>query len=138
MDPSRPRAPRRSAGTLASAARRAAIGHRAELLAVEYLEAEGLVVEARNVRCGRLELDVIAIERDVVAVIEVRARGPGSWERALDSIDARKRERVRRAGAQLWSRLYASRAELRCMRFDAIAVDVTSSPPRIEHVRGAF
>lgn len=117
---------------------RAAIGRRAEELAVAYLEAAGLVIEGRNVRCGRLELDVVARERDVVAVIEVRARGAGAWERPLDSIDAKKAERVRRAGALLWSRLYASRAELRCMRFDAIAVDLCVDPPRIEHVRGAF
>ena len=60
-----------------------------------------------NLRVGRLELDVVAREGPVIAVVEVRTRGPGAWVRALDSVDAKKRARVRRAGERLWRERFA-------------------------------
>lgn len=77
---------------------RSALGAAAEDAVAKYLIARGLEVVARNARVGRLEIDLIARDGPVIAVVEVRTRGPTSWQRALDSIDAQKRARIRRAG----------------------------------------
>jgi putative endonuclease len=96
-------------------------------------------VLAINVRVGHLELDVIAREGPVIAVIEVRTRGPGAWVRALDSVDATKRARVRRAGERLWRRRFARDPSVERMRFDVAAVELDEDgEARVEIVKAAF
>jgi putative endonuclease len=115
------------------------IGARAETLVAEHLATSGVEVLARNLRVGRLEIDILAREGPVLIVVEVRTRGPGAYARALDSVDAKKRVRLRRAAAELWrSRFHADRT-LDRVRFDVAAVDLSAEgAPRIEVVRGAF
>ncbi len=94
---------------------------------------------ARNTRVGRLEIDLIARDGPVIVVVEVRTRGEGSWQRALDSIDARKRARIRRAGEQLWRERFASESGLERMRFDAASVTfLPGGGIVVEHVKAAF
>lgn len=115
------------------------VGARAEELVATHLAAAGLEILGVNVRVGRLELDVVARDGAVIVVVEVRARGPGAWVRPLDSIDARKRERVRRAGELLWQQRFASDASIERMRFDAAAVETSAEgEARIEIVKAAF
>lgn len=113
-------------------------GRRAEEAAAAFAVSCGMIVAARNVRVGRLEIDLVAIDGDCVVVIEVRTRGPGSWVGPLTSVDWRKRARLRAAGESLWRTRYKSDARLMRMRFDLMAVELTHDPPRVEHVRAAF
>lgn len=92
-----------------------------------------------NLRVGRFEIDVLAADGDVLVIVEVRTRGPGAFVRALDSIDARKRARLRLAGRWLWRDRYSKDARFERLRFDCIAVRFSpTGPPEIEHVRAAF
>ncbi|MBM4358813.1 MAG: YraN family protein, partial [Deltaproteobacteria bacterium] len=59
-------------------------GRLAEELVVRALLRDGYDVLEQNVRVGRLELDIIARRGEVLAVIEVRTRGSGSWGTALE------------------------------------------------------
>jgi putative endonuclease len=96
-------------------------------------------VLAVNLRVGHLELDVVAREGAVIAVVEVRTRGPGAWVRALDSVDAKKQARVRRAGERLWRRRFARDPTAERMRFDVAAVELgEDGEARIEIVKAAF
>ncbi|WP_437665887.1 YraN family protein [Sorangium sp. So ce1182] len=118
---------------------RRALGARAEEAVVAHLEAQGIEVIARNARVGRLEIDVIARDGPVIAIIEVRTRGAGSYVRALDSIDARKRARVRRAGEQLWRARFSRVRGVERMRFDAASVAfLPTGEVEIELVKAAF
>lgn len=117
---------------------RAELGARAERAVVAHLVAEGLEVLATNVRVGRLEIDVLARDGEVIAVIEVRTRGAGSWQRGLESIDAGKRRRVREAGERLWRERFAKRADVERMRFDCASVTFDGGEARVEYVRAAF
>lgn len=118
---------------------RHALGARAEDVVAAYLAAQGLEIVARNARVGKLEIDVIARDGPVIAVIEVRTRGAGSYVRALDSVDAGKRARVRRAGAQLWRARFSRLAGVERMRFDVASVTfVPEGEPIVEIVKAAF
>jgi putative endonuclease len=112
---------------------------RAEQIAREHLVRAGLEILATNLRVGRLELDIVAREGVVVVVVEVRTRGAGAWVRALDSVDRRKRERVRRAGERLWIERFAVDPRVERMRFDVAAVNLDApGGPTVEIVRAAF
>ena len=115
-------------------------GARAEDAAALHLAAHGLSIVARNVRLGPLEIDLVAREGAVVVVVEVRTRGPGAWVRALDSIDAKKRDHLRAAGERLWRERFATDATVARLRYDAVTVafDAAGEPTAIEHIRGFF
>jgi len=75
----------------------------------------------------------------VIVVVEVRTRGPRSYQRALDSIDTRKRARLRIAGQRLWSSRFVRDQTIERMRFDAVAVSFThEGEPLVEHIKAAF
>ncbi len=115
------------------------LGRRAEEAAASFLEASGFVVLDRNVRVGRLEIDVLARDGVVVVVVEVRTRSSGAWVKALDSVDWKKRRRVRAAGEALWRARFHRDMSVERMRFDVVTVTLAADgPPAFEHVRAAF
>lgn len=88
---------------------------------------------------GRAEIDLLAQEDDVIVVVEVRTRGPGSFQRPLDSITPSKRQRLRKAGEVLWRRRFLNDKRISRMRFDAVGVTFDDDgKPFIDHVRAAF
>ncbi|MRG93267.1 YraN family protein [Polyangium spumosum] len=99
----------------------------------------GNTILGRNVRVGRAEIDLLVRDGAVIVVVEVRTRGPRSYQRALDSIDARKRARLRLAGQRLWISKFARDEAIERMRFDAVAVVFTpEGEPLVEHIKAAF
>ena len=118
---------------------RARRGRNAEQVVADWIVAQGMTLLARNLRVSRLEIDLVARDGDVVALIEVRTRGDGSWLRAFDTIDGRKQERLRRAGAVLWARRFSKLPGVERLRFDVASVDFDSAEqPIVEYVKAAF
>lgn len=95
-------------------------GARAEQLAVAYLQARGVTIVARNLRCRRDELDIVGLDGDTLALIEVRQRRGGGFGGALASVTARKQGRLIRAARYLLQTDVRLRG--RRLRFDVIAV----------------
>jgi putative endonuclease len=119
--------------------RRALIGARAEQAVADYLLARGFSILHRNLRVGHLEVDLLARLDDLVAVVEVRHRGPGSWQGPLESISPAKRARLRKAGRLIWQRRFARDPSVNRMRFDAAAVSFDpDGTPRVDYVSAAF
>ena len=79
-------------------------GDKAEGFVVSSLISAGWTILGRNVRVGRDELDLIAIDpgppRSIV-VVEVRRRGRRDFGLAEETVDWRKRRALRRAIAAL-------------------------------------
>jgi len=91
-----------------------------ERLAADYLEAQGLQILARNAYCRRGELDLVCLDGEVLAVVEVRQRAGLDYGGALGSIDLRKQHKI-----VLSTQVYLQRRpEWRrlTVRFDVIAV----------------
>jgi putative endonuclease len=115
------------------------VGARAEQAVADHLAAAGLEILAVNLRVGRFELDVLARDGDVIAVVEVRARGPGAWLRPLDSVTRDKQDRLRRAAARLWRDRFARDPRVERIRFDVAGVELLpDGSARIEVVKAAF
>jgi putative endonuclease len=118
---------------------RAERGRRAELAVADYVTACGWLVLHTNRRVGRLELDLVIRDGAVAAIVEVRTRSQTSWQRALDSIDARKRARLRDAGERLWRDELSKDASIERLRFDIASVSFSpSGEVGIEYIKAAL
>ncbi|UXT42407.1 YraN family protein [Agrobacterium tumefaciens] len=93
-------------------------GHAAEYWAALYLLLKGYRILAIRYRTRLGEIDLIARKKDLVAIVEVKARTSG--EGAVDAVGFYSQQRIR-AAADLWlgRRKDAARFSL---RFDIVAV----------------
>lgn len=117
-------------------ARKDDLGRRGEGLAARYLEDAGYLVVARNWRCARGEIDIIARSGDTLVFVEVKTRSSLAFGHPFEAITATKLARLRTlAGA--WC-AETSPAVPR-IRLDAIAVVAPrDGTPEIEHLPGVF
>lgn len=113
---------------------RARTGRIAEELVARWLSEHGFAIVGRNVRVGRLELDVVARRPGLLVVCEVRARR-GSLVDPAETFDVAKRVRTRRAALEVWSRLGRGCA----LRIDAAAVTFDAGGfPRLRYYEDVF
>lgn len=76
---------------------RTAIGRDAERRVATWLAARGLIILGTNVRVGRDELDIVALDGAVLVVVEVRARRSAAYGHPFETITPAKAQRLRRA-----------------------------------------
>ena len=110
------------------------LGRAGEQVAAEYLERAGLRVLDRNWRCSIGEIDIVAAERQVMVVCEVKTRSDTRFGTPLEAITRNKRARLRRLASQ-W--LVAHGVLFDEVRIDVIGLIRTPAGEfQIEHVRG--
>jgi putative endonuclease len=132
-----PRTAGRTTGSREQLAERRARGQRAEDAVAELVAALGFEIIGRNVRVGALELDVVARKGALVAIVEVRTRGEGSFTVGLASVDAKKRASLLRAAERLWKRTLSKLAGVERVRIDVAAVTFDESGTHVEYVEAA-
>ena len=113
------------------------LGRRGEDLAAAWLEGQGLVVLARNWRCPEGELDIVATDRRVVVICEVKTRSGERFGSPFEAVTQGKRRKLRRL-AMLW--VTDSKVKgYPPLRFDVIGVLWRpGEQPTIEHREEAF
>ena len=108
-----------------------------ERIADVFCELRGFQVIDRNVREGRGEIDLVAVDRETVVFVEVKFRTGPDRAAPLVAVNWKKREDVARTAA-----LYLSRRGWigRPVRFDVIGITwgTDGSELRVEHVPNAF
>ncbi|HVO45521.1 MAG TPA: YraN family protein [Steroidobacteraceae bacterium] len=113
------------------------VGRIAEQVAASWLTERGWRLVTRNFNRRVGELDIVAQQGRVLAVIEVRTRANDEYGGAAASVTARKQRRVLRATEQLLQQ----RRDL-CgllVRFDVMVVhEPHASQPRVEWIQHAF
>jgi putative endonuclease len=112
-------------------------GAASEQLAAAYLRTQGLVIMEHNARCRAGELDLVCLDGDVLAIVEVRQRARVDFGGALASVDGIKQRKIIRATQFLirrrpqWGR--------RPMRFDVVAIEgLPDGTHRIAWIKDAF
>ena len=110
------------------------LGREGEQVAAEYLERVGLRVLDRNWRCAEGEIDIVAAERQVMVVCEVKTRSSTRFGTPLEVVTRHKQARLRRL-AMRWLVAHG-------VLFDEVRIDVIglirdkAGHYEIEHVRG--
>ena len=110
------------------------LGRSGEQAAAEYLEGHGLRILDRNWRSADGEIDIVAVERRVLVVCEVKTRTSMRYGGPLEAVSRAKRARLRRLAVQ-WLNAHG-------IRFDEVRIDVVgllyegTGGFTIEHVRG--
>jgi putative endonuclease len=111
-----------------------ALGQQGEQIAAEYLQRAGFAILDRNWQCTEGEIDIVAAERRVLVVCEVKTRSSIRYGTPLEAITRQKRSRLRRLAVR-WVIAHG-------VLFDEVRVDVVGVLRKapgdfaVEHVRG--
>ena len=110
------------------------LGRRGEEVAVAYLKQAGIRILDRNWRCAEGEIDIVAAERRVLVICEVKTRSGTRYGSPLEAVSQAKLGRLRRLAIR-WVVAHG-------VLFDEVRIDVLGLVPdqagafQIEHVRG--
>jgi putative endonuclease len=130
----RPRLRRSSKPEVMTMRAKDVLGRSGEQAAAEYLESCGRRILDRNWRSADGEIDIVAVERHVLVVCEVKSRTSVHYGSPLEAVSRAKRARLRRLAVQ-WLNAHG-------VRFDQVRVDVVglvyegTGGFTIEHIRG--
>lgn len=106
-------------------------GVRAEQLAAQYLQRQGLALVQSNYHCRFGEIDLILRDRETLIFAEVRQRSCSNFGDAAASIDTHKQQRLILTAQHYLTTLPRTPP----CRFDAVLLDAAEN---IEWVKNAF
>ena len=110
------------------------LGQAGEQAAADYLASCGMRILDRNWRSADGEVDIVAVDRQVLVVCEVKSRTSVRYGSPLEAVSRAKRARLRRLAVQ-WLNAHG-------VRFDQVRIDVIglvyegTGGFTIEHIRG--
>jgi putative endonuclease len=114
---------------------RQALGERGEELACGELLRRGYAILARRYRTRFGEIDIVARDGDVTVFVEVKARDGDRFGDGAEAVTAWKQRRIANMAVDYLAR---HRLHDKPCRFDVVAIDVSTEPPRIERYTNAF
>jgi len=101
------------------AANRRAIGTQYEKMAGEFLEKQGYRILTYNYRCRYAEIDIVAMDKEILVFCEVKFRKDSTSGNALDAVDVKKQRRLWYAALSYLSRHQLT--DVPC-RFDVLGI----------------
>lgn len=111
-----------------------AVGQHGENVAARYLQSAGMSVLERNWRGSHGELDVIAIDNNVLVICEVKTRSHDGFGGPLAAVTDAKVQRLRTLAGE-W--LDSHETHVEGLRIDVIGVSLPDrGPARVEHIVG--
>jgi putative endonuclease len=109
-------------------------GKEGEQIAVDFLIKKGYIIKYRNYRYLKAEIDIIARNEDILAIIEVRSRSSDFIENIAETI-TKKKIGLLVLGADHYVTEHDLDVEV---RFDVITILKNKSVFEIEHLESAF
>lgn len=109
-------------------------GQVGEELAAGYLVQKGYTILEKNWRFGREEIDIIAQEKDMLVVVEVKTRSGSFFGDPEEFVDKQKQRHLIKAANG-----YIEKNNLDLeVRFDIIGVILSGKNHKINHIEDAF
>ncbi len=110
------------------------LGKKGEQLATDHLLQHGYVIEERNYRFQKAEVDIIARKGNVLAVVEVKTRSTVDFGNPQDFV---KRKQIQRLVEAVDHYVNENQLDVE-VRFDIIAIIRSGNSFNIEHLENAF
>ena len=111
-------------------------GRDGEEQAAAFLEARGFAIVARNVRSHAGEIDLVALDGEVLVFCEIRTRRTRAQGGALESVTRAKQRQVVRVAEHFLAR--HPRFAARPVRFDVVAIDRRDDAVEVTWIADAF
>ena len=110
------------------------LGKKGEQLATDFLVKKGYNIIERNYRFENAEVDIIAKQKDTLAIIEVKTRSSIDFGNPQDFVKPSQIKRLVKAVNE-----YVNDNDLNVdVRFDIIAIIKDGNHYKIEHLENAF
>ncbi|MDO5978664.1 YraN family protein [Flavivirga spongiicola] len=110
------------------------LGKKGEQLAVDFLLKNGYDIIERNYRFDKAEVDIMAKQKDILAIIEVKTRSTTDFGNPQDFVKPKQIQRLVKAVDH-----YVNENSLDVeVRFDIIAIVKEKEGFNIEHLENAF
>ncbi|MGA1225975.1 MAG: YraN family protein [Tamlana sp.] len=110
------------------------LGKKGEQLAVDFLIEKGYTIIERNYRFDKAEVDIMAKQKDMLAIIEVKTRSSTDFGNPQDFVKPKQIQRLVKAVDE-----YVTVNVLDVeVRFDIIAIVKEGKGYNIEHLENAF
>ena len=109
-------------------------GNKGEDLAINYLQKKGFKILKRNWHYGKMEIDIIALDDDILVFVEVKTRTVGYLVKPELSVSLKQqRFLIKAANAFINTSDYNLEA-----RFDIVSIVIHPEGETIKHIDGAF
>ena len=110
------------------------LGIKGEQLAVDFLLKKGYTIVERNYRFQKAEVDIIAKQEGILAIVEVKTRSSIDFGNPQDFVKPKQIQRLVKAVDE-----YVNVNDLDVeVRFDIIAIVKTKKGYAVEHLENAF
>lgn len=110
------------------------LGKKGEQLAVDFLLEHDYTIVERNYRFNKAEVDIIAQQQDILAIIEVKTRSNTDFGNPQDFVKPKQIKNLVKAVDE-----YVAENQLDVeVRFDIIAIVKQGKTYKIEHLKDAF
>lgn len=111
------------------------LGKRGEVVASNFLKKEGYAIITSNYRTRSGEIDLVALDGEVLVFIEVKTRSGQNYGSPLEAVTPQKQRQISKVAAEYLNinKRFDSQA-----RFDVVAVTIGPSSPRVELIKNAF
>ena len=122
--------------TRTSEERREAVefGKMGEQMAAKYLVDQGYIILEHGYRRGHLEIDLIALDKDELVIVEVKSRAGDTILQPEDAVDHRKRLALIR----LANEYVKTHNREENVRFDVVSIISNNNGTEIKHLKNAF
>jgi putative endonuclease len=106
-----------------------------EDIAVKFLSRKGYKILKRNYRYGHGEIDIIAMDKDVLIFVEVRMKFSDKFGSPEDSVTIKKREQLKKIASAF---IQMNEVNFSECRFDVIGITFKDGKFNINHIVNAF
>lgn len=110
------------------------LGEKGENKACSYLQKHGFAIVTRNYRYKRNEIDIIAKRESLLIFVEVKAKSSSRFGHPEEAVDHKKVARIIEAAENY---IFQNNWQGN-IRFDVIAIDLSSDNGQIVHFEDAF
>jgi putative endonuclease len=110
------------------------LGTKGENTAVEFLQNNGHEILARNFKHGKVEIDIISMDEELLVFTEVKTRSTDYFGYPEESVDKKKRKKIKRAAEE-----YMFQHQLETgVRFDIVSITNVNGKLKVYHIKDAF